>query len=81
MSGLNASFLRSLLFAIILGMDALDLNDLVALLELRKFLFYISTIWENSQVFADMSYCIYLTFKIQFFLVHVHVLTYQIFLE
>lgn len=39
MSVLNASFLRSLLFAIILGMDALDLNDLVAFPKIRKFLF------------------------------------------
>lgn len=44
MSVLNASFLVSLLFAIILGMDALDLIDLVALLELRKFLFNIPTL-------------------------------------
>ena len=44
---LNASFLASLLFDIILGMDALDLIDLVALLELRKFLLYIPTIWEH----------------------------------
>lgn len=66
MSGLNANFLSSLLFAIILGMDALYLNDLVAFLELRKFLFYIPTIWEKSQVFAGMNYCICLNFKIQF---------------
>lgn len=46
MSVLNASFLASLLFDIILGMHALDLIDLVALPELRKFLFYIPTIWE-----------------------------------
>lgn len=35
---LNASFL-ALLFPIILGMDALGLIDLVALLELREFYF------------------------------------------
>lgn len=66
MSGLNASFLSSLLFAIILGMDVLDLNDLVAFLELRKFLFYIPTIWENRHVFAGMIYCVCLNVEIQF---------------
>lgn len=46
MSVLNASFLAALLFAIILGMDALDLIDLAALLELRKFCFT-SPLFEN----------------------------------
>lgn len=46
MSVLNASFLASLLFAIILGMDALDLIDLVALLERREFYFG-SPLFEN----------------------------------
>lgn len=42
---LNASFLASLLFDIILGMDTLDLIDLDALLEHRKFKFYFPVIW------------------------------------
>ncbi len=46
MSVLNASFLASLLFAIILGMDVLDLIDLGALLQLRK-CYNISSLFEN----------------------------------
>lgn len=39
MSVLNAGFLASLLFVIILGMDSSDHNDLPALFELRKLCF------------------------------------------
>lgn len=48
MSVLNAGFLI-LLFPIILGMDALDLMDLVALPELRKFDFISTVLFETSE--------------------------------
>lgn len=49
-----------IIIAIILGMDALDLIDLVALLELRNFLFYILTIQEHRKQQAIIAHMYYM---------------------